>query len=1058
MSRSKFVQRALRIVAIALTTGLGACAPTMSVEEARKVTASFSGAFVPPPRTIHDVMALLQAAADTQGILYHLRLQADYSPPFPSDAETLANFYFKRALATRRVGRIRQALDDLQRAADLAPAGAGMKEERSDGLGPWPWDLGMSIRKALADTEASSGNYRRALSVYEEAALAVRRTPIEEGWLFELYAALAELHATVGDLKAAASIVSDLLALQARTWTWNPPLPQLRASWNSAVDAAQAHVLELRGRYAEAEQFWRQSIAALLPYQAPGPLSGWLRARLDARTGHLARCLLRQGRLLEAEVEARKAVRSAVNRRDPFAYDQLTLLIQLGRVLRAQGRYAEAEALARATIRFYKEGGASPISSATVSAPRQELAALLVAQGRWQEALAEYETVRTELQDDELFERLIREDLSFMVALLKAGRPEKAAAGLEKALQHSIQTRSDVHTTTAEIRGLLAMARTAFGDSTTTLQEFRRAARGLLDRTGEVDDEGTTRRERDQRLGWIVASYIGLLVEAQTVDAVAEAFRVAEAVQGRLVQRDIDASAARSAVKDPLLAVLVREEQDAGKQIGALHGLLVNALDGPVASQAVADLRGRIEALQRARKVLNDRIQKEFPAYAQLIHPAPIDLTETQALLRPGEALISTYVTDEKTFVWALPHRGTAAFAAVAIDQGSLAALVERVRAALDPRVSVLGEIPAFDAEAAHQLYAVLLEPVRSGWHQADTLLTVTHGPLGQLPFSVLLTRRAGLGPEGEPLFSRYRTLPWLARTHAVARLPSVSALRTLRRAPPHASDRRPFVGFGDPYFSEAQARAAEQRLNRAQPVAGRSGQMRSIALRNVVVSPDEKVSTSALAALPRLPDTADEIRSIALAMGADPEKDVFLGPAANEHNVKTLDLSRYRVIAFATHGLVPGDLDGLTQPALALSAPEVARAEGDGLLTMEEILALRLHADWVVLSACNTANGNGAGAEAIAGLGRAFFYAGARALLVTSWPVETTSARALTTGLFRLQTAQPALTRARALYQTMNALMDEGELVDPRTERVVSSYAHPLFWAPFVLVGDGGN
>lgn len=1054
-SRARIGLRACSLIAIAVALLAGGCAPAMSVEEARKVTASFtSGAFVPPPRTIHDITALLRPGVEAEGILYHLRLQADYSPPFPSDPETLANFYLKRGWAARRVGRIRQALDDLNRAAEFAPPGSGMKED------PWPWDLGMVILKNLADTEASGGNYRRAIARYEEGVRAVQHTRVGDGWLFELYAALAELHATVGDLRAAESIVSDLRGLQARSFSreWGSPLPEARASWDSAVAAAQAHVLELRGRYAEAERLWRQSIAPLLPYEDPGPLSAWLRARLDARTGYLARCLLRHGRLLEAEVEARKAVRSAVNRRDPFAYDQLTLIIQLGRVLRAQGRYSEAEALAKATIRLYKEGGASPIGSATVTAPRRELAALLSAQGRWREALAEYETVRTELQDDELFERLTREDLSFMITRLKAGRPEEAAAGLEKALQHSVRTRGDGHTTTAEIRGLLAMARAALGDSNSALQEFRRATRGLLDRTAEVDDDGTTRRERDQRLGWIVASYVGLLAEARTVDAVAEAFRVAEAVQGRLVQRDIDASAARSAVKDPVLATLVREEQDAGKQIGALHGLLVNALDGRAAPEIVADLRARIEALQRARKVLNDRILKEFPAYAQLIHPAPIDLTETQALLRSGEALISTYVTDEKTFVWAVPHQGRAAFAAAPVDQGSLDTLVRRLRAALDPRVSVLGEIPAFDVEAAHRLYTLLLEPVRSGWERADTLLTIAHGPLGQLPFAVLVTQRAGLGPELEPLFSRYRTLPWLARTHAIASLPSVSALRTLRRAPPHAADRRPFVGFGDPYFSEGQARAAEQRWESAQPVAGRSGQTRSIALRNVVVSPNETVRTSRLSALPRLPDTADEIRSIALAMGADPEKDVFLGAAANEHTVKTLDLSRYRVVAFATHGLVPGDLDGLTQPALALSAPEVARTEGDGLLTMEEILWLRLHADWVVLSACNTANGNGAGAEAISGLGRAFFYAGARALLVTSWPVETTSARALTTSLFRLQTAQPALTRARALYQTMNALMDEGQLVDPRTERVVSSYAHPLFWAPFVLVGDGGN
>jgi len=175
------------------------------------------------------------------------------------------------------------------------------------------------------------------------------------------------------------------------------------------------------------------------------------------------------------------------------------------------------------------------------------------------------------------------------------------------------------------------------------------------------------------------------------------------------------------------------------------------------------------------------------------------------------------------------------------------------------------------------------------------------------------------------------------------------------------------------------------------------------------------------------------------------------------EKTVRTTDLSRYRVIAFATHGLVAGDLDGLTQAALALTSPEVANVSGDGLLTVDKIRELRLNADWVVLSACNTASGQGAGSEAISGLGRAFFYAGARSLLVSSWPVETTSARALTTDLFKRQAANPQQGRAQALLETMNSLIDEGGYVDPRSGQIVFSYAHPIFWAPFILVGDGG-
>jgi CHAT domain-containing protein len=284
--------------------------------------------------------------------------------------------------------------------------------------------------------------------------------------------------------------------------------------------------------------------------------------------------------------------------------------------------------------------------------------------------------------------------------------------------------------------------------------------------------------------------------------------------------------------------------------------------------------------------------------------------------------------------------------------------------------------------------------------------------------------------------------------------LPSVGAIATLRGLPPGDPGRRPFVGFGDPLFSETQARRAgvAEPPATATAVASRGVPIR---LRNLRI---EHRNQTPLGALPRLPDTAEEIRSMAQAARADLGRDIFLGADANTERVKKLDLTRYRIIAFATHGLVPGDLDGLTQPALALSAPEVAKVGGNGLLTMEDILALRLNADWVVLSACNTAAGNGAGAEAVSGLGRAFFYAGARALLVSSWPVETTSARALTTDLFRRESADARLTRAKALQQTMNALIDDGQFVEPRTGQAAFSYAHPLFWAPFILVGDGGE
>jgi CHAT domain-containing protein len=123
----------------------------------------------------------------------------------------------------------------------------------------------------------------------------------------------------------------------------------------------------------------------------------------------------------------------------------------------------------------------------------------------------------------------------------------------------------------------------------------------------------------------------------------------------------------------------------------------------------------------------------------------------------------------------------------------------------------------------------------------------------------------------------------------------------------------------------------------------------------------------------------------------------------------------------------------------------------------MGEIMTLKLNSDWVVLSACNTGASEGKGAEAVSGLGRAFFYAGSRALLVSMWPVETSSAGKLTTGLFRYQRENPESSRAQALRQSMLQLIDSPGLMDDASGKIVASYAHPIFWAPFVIIGDSG-
>src|SRR5262249_39485091 len=154
------------------------------------------------------------------------------------------------------------------------------------------------------------------------------------------------------------------------------------------------------------------------------------------------------------------------------------------------------------------------------------------------------------------------------------------------------------------------------------------------------------------------------------------------------------------------------------------------------------------------------------------------------------------------------------------------------------------------------------------------------------------------------------------------------------------------------------------------------------------------------------LPETADELCVVAQAMKAQTGRDILLGAKATEREVKRLstsgELAQYRVVHFATHGFLGGVLTGNREPGLILTPPATGTEEDDGYLSASEIAALKLDADWVILSACNTAAGSATSAEALSGLARAFIYAQARALLVSHWEVYSDATVKLITGAVR--------------------------------------------------------
>jgi CHAT domain-containing protein len=295
----------------------------------------------------------------------------------------------------------------------------------------------------------------------------------------------------------------------------------------------------------------------------------------------------------------------------------------------------------------------------------------------------------------------------------------------------------------------------------------------------------------------------------------------------------------------------------------------------------------------------------------------------------------------------------------------------------------------------------------------------------------------------------------WLSRSHALTVLPSVSSLKALRQFAKESHADRALIGFGNPLLDGPDARyatlAAVARSKTSCPELPKQRVATMSKRRGLlpISMPSGLADSGELRSQVPLPETADELCAVARDLRVTGE-DIWLGNRATEAEIKHLseagELAKYRIIHFATHGALAGQMRGNSEPGLILTPPNTATERDDGYLSASEIATLKLNADWVILSACNTAAGGAEGAEALSGLARAFFYAGARALLVSHWAVASDATVKLITGAVGRMASDKGVGRAEAMRQAMLALIDKGEAYE----------THPAFWAPFVVVGEG--
>ena len=499
-----------------------------------------------------------------------------------------------------------------------------------------------------------------------------------------------------------------------------------------------------------------------------------------------------------------------------------------------------------------------------------------------------------------------------------------------------------------------------------------------------------------------------------------EAFEISQLASGLGAAEAVSQMAVRFAANDNKLAEVVRIKQDKIRQWQTLDANLIEAAS-KASKQSIARIQKKITQLEADLDEINQELHQRYPKYEALVSPKPVSLSSVQSVLGNDEAMINYFLGPNDGFVWVI-RKNNSDFFRVDTTFTEVATLVKAIRFKVDPLRSLDRYDPVL-VDQLHDLYKLLFKPATQSLSEASHIMIVPDGPLQSMPFAMLAMASSAI--------KDYRQVKWLFQQYTTTTLPSVGSLKSLREFARASRAKKSFIGFGDPVLDGASS-SSSQSVNVASLYDNRALAM----VENVKL-------------LEPLPETADELMLLAKSLHASND-DLFLADDATEEVVKSRDLRQYKTLAFATHGLMSGDFSGLTEPALVMTPPDTPSRNNDGLLTASEITQLSLDADLVLLSACNTAAEDGSpGAEGFSGLTKAFFYAGSRALMVSHWAVASDATVSLTTGMFNYKSKNPSAGVARALSESMRRYIKQASS---------SATAHPMYWAPFVIVGEGNR
>lgn len=795
---------------------------------------------------------------------------------------------------------------------------------------------------------------------------------------------------------------------------------------------------QITDRLEEAERLYKSSLEMrekALPAMSPA---------IAESLNNIAQVYKHQGRTEEAIPLLRRSLDIRLRSLKPSDPLIAQSLANLGGAYERQGWFPEAEPLFRKALSVRRASQAP--NHPEIAGITSKIAQNLARQGRLEEADKLFEealTLRFKSQPTDHIDIAgsLQDRAQNLIQLKQYAQAEEL---LNKALAIQTNALPPNHPSMAHTLADLANVALFENKLDVALERIREGVKILLTR-GKIDHLGKQRFSEFVKIAW--RAFQSKEKEGKRAgDLLDEALRNAQRAADTQTGAAVTRMAARFAAKDESLHSVMRERDDAEARQSMLEQELSSVLALPVNKRGdrASTVRSQLADISARITSIDVELKAQFPKYFGLIKPEPLDIGRIQRILRPDEALLSYFSGFDESYVWAVTSDG-AEWRQLEVNPKELADEIATLRSSLDVNTIARQGANAklFDLGLAHDLDTRLLAPIEKLISKKANLIIVANGALTSLPFQLLVASQPAVAHPTLAQIAAYRDADWLIRRHAITVLPSVTSLQSIREVAGVPQSREPFIGFGNPVLGNQEKVAAAEAGQLVKTAMHQVTRGYSAFWRGPAADPE-----ALRMGLSPLPETEAEIKTVAGNLGAG-EGNVRLGAAATEAAIKSADLQAYRIIYFATHGLVAGEVQGLGEPALVFTLPDVASDLDDGLLTASEVTQLQLDAEWVVLSACNTAAGETPGAEALSGLARGFFHAGARAMLVSHWRVGSEAAAKLTTGTFDVLKSDPQAGRAEALRRAMLAMVND--TTDPWNP-------YPTFWAPFSVVGEGRN